>query len=357
MRITPVILCGGSGTRLWPVSTPSHPKQYHALAGPRSLLQETAERAIALELESPIVVCAHADREVVESQLAEVGVTPATVITEPGGRNTAPAMAAATLSVQDGGLMLVMPADHVVTDVEALRSAVASGAAAARAGRLVVFGVVATRPETGYGYIEAGEPQTGWTKVARFTEKPEPATAQRLVDSGYLWNSGMFLFEVSTAIEELDRWVPLVMDRVRAAMPGNFASRIELSEAFLEAPAIAFDRAVMEKTDRAAVVRLDAGWSDVGSWDALWDLLPKDSAGNVAQGDVTLLDVSGSYVRTTGRVVVLGLSDVVVVDAGGTVLVASRSASQRVTEVANPPRSHADTASPGVEEVDPGAGA
>lgn len=331
MSITPVILCGGSGTRLWPVSTTALPKQFHALAGERTLLQETVRRAVALGLGRPVVVCSAADLETVQGQFVDVGVEPILVITEPGGRNTAAAVAAAALMVE--GRLLVMPADHVIADPRALAGAVAAGAEAAAAGMLTVFGVVADRPETGYGYIEAGVSDSSWRPVLAFAEKPDLEAARGLVAAGCLWNSGMFLFDSATVREELRRWAPEVIDAVSGSIPAERGPVVHLTDAFLAAPSIAFDRAVMERTERAAVVPLDAGWSDIGSWDALWEFLPKDVHGNVSIGDVRLVDVEGSYVRASRQVVVLGLADVVVVDTGDTVLVASREASQRVGEL------------------------
>ncbi len=331
MRITPVILSGGSGTRLWPVSTAARPKQFHRLAGDNSLLQETALRAESLGMAPPVVVCSANDVEEVKIQLDLVGVEPSAVIAEPAGRNTGPAVAAATLVGE--GVMLVMPADHVITDLEALSSALVGGAEAADKGHLVVFGVVPTRPETGYGYIEAAPSPGVWAPLVRFTEKPDPAKAEEFVRAGHLWNSGMFLFEKETALSELSRWAPEILDHVKRSLPNPQDGLYSLSRAFLKAPSIAFDRAVMEKTDRAAVVPLEAGWSDVGSWQAVWELLERDTDGNVIAGDPILLDVKDSLIRTGPNVVVVGLENVVVVEHDGRVLIASIAASQRVSDL------------------------
>ncbi len=333
MSITPVILCGGSGTRLWPVSTPELPKQFHALTGEGTLLQETVRRAASLGLGRPVVVCSAADLETVRRQIADVGIEPRLVITEPQGRNTAAAVAAAALMVD--GRLLVMPADHVISDTSALAGAVASGEEAAAAGMLVVFGVVADRPETGYGYIRPGASGDAWKPVVAFTEKPDLEAARSLVAAGCLWNSGMFLFDSATVRDELRRWAPEVIEAVSGSIPSEHGPVARLTDAFAASPSIAFDRAVMEKTERAAVVPLEAGWSDIGSWAALWEFLPKDGHGNVSLGDVRLVSVERSYVRASRRVVVLGLSDVVVVDTGDTVLVAARDEAQTVGELSD----------------------
>lgn len=282
-------------------------------------------------LAPPLVVCAARDVEEVRNQLATVGVEVAAVIAEPTGRNTAAAVAAAAL-VGDG-LMLVMPADHVIADLAALGFAVGAGAEAATERRLVVFGVVATRPETGYGYIEAGPSSGSWSPLVRFTEKPDETEAAAFVEAGHLWNSGMFLFERETALAEFARWAPDILGAVEPAVPPARKGVVALSEEFSRAPAVAFDRAVMEKTDRAAVVPLDAGWSDVGSWRAVWELHEKDADGNVVRGSSVLLDVENSFVRAGAGVAVVGLSNVVVVEHDGRVLIASIDAAQRVSDL------------------------
>ncbi|MDH5616300.1 MAG: sugar phosphate nucleotidyltransferase [Acidimicrobiia bacterium] len=332
MGITPVILCGGVGTRLWPVSNARLPKQFHSFLGDGTLLQETARRALALGLGPPVVVGSEADSSLVVAQLAAIGIEPRLVIAEPEGRNTAAAIAAAA-HVLDG-LILVMPADHVISDVAALTAALEAGVEAVRADKLVVFGIVPTRPETGYGYIRAGSSDRVWRPLVEFIEKPDIDKAERLVEEGCFWNSGMFLFDANLVLNEFAEWAPDVAEVVSASLPEPLAAVIHPTDKFREAPSVAFDRAVMEKTTRGAVVPLQAGWSDIGSWNALWEISPKDDSGNATSGDVRLVDVSGSYVRAERRVVVLGLSDVVVVESGGTVLVTSRSASQRVGELA-----------------------
>jgi mannose-1-phosphate guanylyltransferase/mannose-6-phosphate isomerase len=287
-------------------------------------------------VEAPVVVCNRAHVEAIRTQLAEVGLEPQRIVAEPTGRNTAAAIAAAAVVTPADGLMLVLPADHVITGVGVFRGVVEEAAEAAAGGLLVTFGVVPDRPETGYGYIEAGE-GTGTgalRKVARFVEKPDAATAAAYVAGGrFLWNSGMFVFSPDVILAELERWEPEVTAAVwkSLARVDPASAVVEPSDAFEEAPALSIDTAVMERTDRAAVIPLDAGWSDVGSWATLWDIEERDSHDNVVRGDAVVLDVNRSYVRSAGRLVaVVGIDDVVVVDTGDAVLVAARDRVQEV---------------------------
>ena len=343
-RIVPVILSGGSGTRLWPVSRETFPKQLWPLVSARTMMQETALRARGPAFAPPVVVCNHEHRFLVGEQLRGAGVQDTRIILEPAGRNTAPAIAAAALLVaeQDPDAVLwMLAADHAVADTPALHRVLEIAATAARAGRFVTFGMQPNAPETGYGYIERGDPLPdvdGAYGVARFLEKPDAATAARFVASGrHLWNSGMFVFTARTLLEELDVHAPNVLPPVRRAVAERRADLdfVRLAEdAFAAAPSISLDYAVAERTRRAAVVPADIGWSDVGSWSALWELGGKDAAGNVALGDVVLEGASNCYVRSDGVLAaVVGLKDAVVVVTKDAVLAMHRDQAQDVKKV------------------------
>ncbi len=341
--VVPVLLSGGSGTRLWPVSRESFPKQFWPLVSDRSMIEETARRALGEGFAPPIVVCNQAHRFVVAEQLRRAGVVSPRILLEPVGRNSAPAIAAAALLVaeQDPDTVLwMMAADADIRDVPALHRALAA-AAAARAGRIVTFGMRPTSAETGYGYIEVGEPIAGLPGVhdlARFVEKPDAATAAKLSASGrHLWNSGLFVFTAGTLLAEMERHAPEVLLALRPAVSGRSEDldfiRLEPA-AFGRVPSISLDYAVAERTDRAAVVPADLGWSDVGSWGALWDMGAKDAAGNVAVGDVLLEDAGNCYVRSDGMLTaVLGLQDAVLVVTDDAVLAMHRDRAQDVKRV------------------------
>ncbi|NOY56039.1 MAG: mannose-1-phosphate guanylyltransferase/mannose-6-phosphate isomerase [Actinobacteria bacterium] len=332
--IIPVILAGGSGTRLWPLSRRTSPKQFTALVSPRTMLQETVERANMIEAAgAPIIVTNAAQAATVREQAPG-----ATLIIEPVGRNTAPATALAALySTADGTdpILLVMPADHVIKDLDAYLDAMARAIPHADAGRLVTFGIVPTAPETGYGYIEQGGSIADAYRVARFVEKPNAAIAANYIASGrYLWNSGMFVFRASRFLAELDRHRPEMLAAVRSASSrsarSNGTIRIDL-ESFAAIEGDSIDYAVMEQTADAVVVPLDAGWSDIGSWAALWDIGERDENDNILAGDVFALDTSGSYVRAESRLVAIaGLDDVVVIETPDAILVCSRENAQDV---------------------------
>jgi mannose-1-phosphate guanylyltransferase/mannose-6-phosphate isomerase len=337
MLLIPVILSGGIGSRLWPLSRAATPKQLQRVLGGETMIQATATRLDGIhDVGAPIVVCGARHPEVIRRQLEDVGKTPQLTISEPVGRNTAPAVLLAALTAPPGSALLVLPADHVVADSDAFAAAVDRARPAVAAGSLVTFGIVPHRPETGYGYIEIGEAGGAVVPVRSFVEKPDVATAERYVKSGrYLWNSGMFAFRADVAIDEIRRHAPDVYAPVEASIrnraPGD---RIVPTLSFANSPSISFDHAVMEHTDRAVVVPLDAGWSDVGSWATLWEIEDKDADGNVVRGDAVVVDVTGSYVRSDGRLVaVVGLDDVVVVDTGDAVLVAARDRVQDVKAV------------------------
>ena len=340
ISIVPVILCGGTGTRLWPLSRASYPKQYWPLAGSGedTLLQQTQQRLEGLPgLAPPLLICNEDHRFIVAEQMRQIGVEPAGILLEPIGRNTAPAVAVAALQATAQGedpLLLVLAADHVIRDVASFRTTVVAGAAAAEAGQLVTFGIVPTAPETGYGYIEAAQSLADTSApvpIARFLEKPDRATAEACLATGrFTWNSGMFLFKASAILAELERLAPEVVSACRAALEQDSADldflRLE-REAFAGCPNVALDVAVMEKTDRGAVLSLDAGWSDVGSWSALWETADQDGQGNVLRGRVIHEGARNCYLRSEHR---LGVEDLVVVETDDVVLVAHRDQAQDV---------------------------
>jgi mannose-1-phosphate guanylyltransferase/mannose-6-phosphate isomerase len=344
--LIPVILSGGSGTRLWPLSRELYPKQLLPLVGERTMLQETVHRVEGLEdVGAPIVVCNESHRFMVAEQLREGGVKPRAIVLEPMGRNTGPAVAVAALGALQGDgdddpLLLVLPADHVIGDAASFRKAVAEGRPAALEGKLVTFGVVPDRAETGYGYIRRAKQGGPAYPVAEFVEKPDQATAEKYVASGeYYWNSGMFMFRARAYLDELRKHAPAMLEACEKAMAT--ASRdldfTRLSgEAFAACPSDSIDYAVMEKTDAAVVVPMDAGWSDVGSWSALQDALPRDDQGNVAAGDVITEDTEGCYLHSTSRLIAaVGLRDHVVVETKDAVLVAPREKVQDVKKLVN----------------------
>jgi mannose-1-phosphate guanylyltransferase / mannose-6-phosphate isomerase len=344
--LLPVILCGGTGTRLWPLSRASYPKQYWALAanGEATLLQQTQQRLAGLAgLAPPLLICHEAHRFIVAEQLRQIGVELACILLEPLGRNTAPAIAVAALQATVRGedpLLLVLAADHVIRDAAAFPAAVEVGRAAAEGGLLVAFGIVPTSPATGYGYIEAAEPlrHDGAVPIARFVEKPDRATAESFVASGlFTWNSGMFLFRASAILAELARLSLEVVSCCRAALdhdtPDLEFLRLE-REAFTNCPSVSIDVAVMERTGLGTVAPLDAGWSDVGSWSALWDSADRDGDCNVLQGRVISNGSRNCYLRSEHRLVVgLGVEDLVVVETDDAVLVAHRDRAQEVKAI------------------------
>ena len=341
--LVPVILSGGAGTRLWPLSRELYPKQLLRLVAERTMLQETVARTEGLPgLAPPIVICNENHRFMVAEQLRELGTAPEAIVLEPQGRNTAPAAAIAALLVSGGAdadpVLLVLPADHVITDVPAFQAAVAVGRVAAESGSLVTFCVVPDRAETGYGYIRRDAGPGPAFSVAKFVEKPDSATARGYVESGeYYWNSGMFMFRASAYLAELGRYAPAMLAACRAALAaaGRDLDFLRLpAQEFASCPSDSIDYAVMEKTDRAVVVPLAAGWSDVGSWAALADALPRDAEGNVTAGDVLTEDSSGCYLHSTSRLVAaVGLRDHVVVETKDAVLVAPRDRVQDVKEL------------------------
>jgi mannose-1-phosphate guanylyltransferase/mannose-6-phosphate isomerase len=340
-RIHPVVLAGGGGTRLWPLSRQLYPKQFFPLVGEQSLLRDTLDRVgDPQRFAAPIVVCNEEHRFLVAEQLRAGGVS-GEIVLEPYARNTAPAACIAALHLaarEPEALMLMLPSDHAITRPNAFSAPLAQAETAARAGWLVTFGIAPSRAETGYGYIRLGGelPDTpGCAHVERFVEKPDAATARNYLASGdYLWNSGMFLMSVRTLLDEMARLQPEILDACRAALAG--AARdldfLRLGAAAFEAcPGISLDYAVMERTDRAAVVSMNAGWSDVGSWQSLWEVLEKDDAGNAIAGDVIALDTRDCLLRGEDRLLAaLGVSDMVVVATDDAVLVCPRERAQDV---------------------------
>lgn len=330
-KITPVIMSGGAGTRLWPVSRLGAPKQFHAFGGrARTLIQETALRAQGPGFEPPIVVCNASHAEIAARQLAEAGLDPLIVL-EPAARNTAPCAvaAAALVAAKDpDGLVLLAPADHIIEDAAAYRAAIEAGRGAAEAGSLVVFGLKPDRPETGYGYIRAGDGAGPVRPVAAFVEKPDLATAEGFVaDPAYSWNAGIFLFSARAFLAEARRLAPEVAAAAEAAVAQaqTVGGALRLGDGFAGAPAISVDYAVFEKTDKAVVVACDLGWSDIGAWRALWELAQTGAARNAVAGDVVSVGSSGNLVRTDGPVVALaGVQDLVVIVHDGVVLVAAK---------------------------------
>lgn len=335
--IRPVILSGGSGTRLWPLSYPEVPKQFAPLLPGGTLFARTLTRLAGRPgVASPTVVTGEAHLDLVHSFAEEVGVALSLVIAEPEGRNTAAAALAAALSSDPDEVLALLPSDHLIRDDAGFVAAVVAAAHHAREGAIVTFGIRPTRPETGYGYIEAGQAQGDALRVVRFKEKPDAKEAQRLSTDGlHFWNSGMFVASARTLVEEASRHCPEILGPVQRSLRPVEDSLLRLGAEFLGAPAEPFDIAIMEKTDRGLVLPLDVGWDDVGSFDALWAVSDKDDEGNATQGEVVLLDVAGSLVIAASRTVsVVGLDDVVVVETPDAVLVVPRDQSQRVREVA-----------------------
>lgn len=340
-----IIMCGGSGTRLWPLSRAQFPKQFLPLVNDTSMLQDTLAR-LPTTHQAPIFICNEDHRFLVAQQVKQAQCDDATILLEPQGRNTAPAVALAALnalSKNEDALLLILAADHVIKDKAKFHQAVSVAAESAQNGKLVTFGIVPTHAETGYGYIKKGSKQgeansDGTYKVAQFVEKPSIETAQKYLASGeYLWNSGMFLFKASRYVEELEKFRPDILTACRQAM-----SKVEQDldfirperEAFLQCADESIDYAVMEKTADAVVVPLDAGWSDVGSYSALWEVCQQDEQQNVIKGDVIAHDTRNSYIHSQNKLIAtIGIDNLVVIDTPDAVLIASKDKVQEVKKV------------------------
>lgn len=350
MKIVPVIMSGGSGTRLWPLSRAMMPKQFLKLVSDNTMLQDTLLRLTSCpDVADPIIVCGNEHRFLVAEQLRQIEINPAAIILEPIARNTAPAIAAAAMHLADPeDVMLVLPADHIIQNVSAFIEAILTASQAAANGRLVTFGVVPSYPETGFGYIQAGSEMvdiSGCHQVVRFVEKPDSAHAQTFMNDGhYFWNSGIFLFKPETYLQELQKYAPDihagVLQSVASSIPDLDFIRLD-EAALVNTPSNSIDYAVMEHTSLAVVVPVDMQWSDVGSWGALSAVQAPDASGNVVRGDVILQDVSGAMVRSESRLVaVIGLEDIVVVETSDAVLVTHKQRTQDVKSVVETLKTH-----------------
>ena len=341
VQSVPVVLSGGSGTRLWPVARTLYPKQLQSLLSERSLLQDTLARLSGDMFADPIIVCNEEHRFIIAEQARALGLMNVVIVLEPVGRNTAPAAAVSAVLAGASGtdpIILVAPSDHAILDAQAFQNAVETALEAALGGKLVTFGIVPTTPETGYGYIrcpDAAAGAAGCHDVEAFVEKPDTMTAEKYLNQdGCYWNSGIFLFRASTFLNELAHWQPDMAALSRQAVDSGQSDldflRLD-AEPFEAIQANSIDYAVMEKTGKAQMVAVDMEWSDVGSWDALWDISERDTDGNAAIGDVVLQDVSGSYVRSDHKLVAaIGVKDLIVVATDDAVLVANRAEAQKV---------------------------
>ena len=336
--LVPVVLCGGSGTRLWPLSREAFPKQFLRLSGETSMLQQTLQRLNGIDSLGPaLLVCNESSRFIVAEQLREIGMGNARMVLEPVRRNTAPAIATAALQAMENGndpILLVLPSDHVILDAPAFHQAISLAREAAERGKLLTFGIKPSSPETGYGYIRAEGKEAGKAqRIVEFVEKPALALAEQYIASGdYFWNSGMFLFRASRYLEELERFHPAVVAACRVAVakakPDLDFIRLD-HDASAASPDIAVDYAVMERTADAATVALDAGWNDIGSWAAVFDVAKKDADNNSAQGDVLLQDCSDCLVHSNNRLVTaIGMRNTVIVETADAVLVMDASQAQ-----------------------------
>tara|TARA_B110000003_G_scaffold161238_1_gene161296 strand:+ start:4864 stop:6273 length:1410 start_codon:yes stop_codon:yes gene_type:complete len=335
--ICPVIIAGGSGTRLWPLSRAGYPKQFLNLYGDDTMLQATLKRLSGLNVEPPVIICNEKHRFFVAEQLREIDQL-GSIILEPLGRNTAPAIALAAMSVENDPLLLVLSADHIIQDKIAFTEAVERAVPLANEGKLVTFGVVPDEAHTGYGYIKTGLRRGAGFYVDDFVEKPSVEAAQQYVNSEkYFWNSGMFLFRASRYLEELNKFRPDIYEACKLSTTELQSDldfiRIE-NQAFESCASESIDYAVMEKTTDAIMVKIDAGWSDIGSWSSLWDVSKKDENGNVVHGDVMLHDSNNSYVRSDGKLVAaIGVNDLIIVSTKDSVMVARKDCAQNVNVI------------------------
>lgn len=343
MTIIPVILSGGSGTRLWPLSRSSYPKQLLPLVGEKTMIQETVLRLSNLKVHAPIVVCNDQHRFIIAEQLSQIGVNNPAIILEPVARNTAPAIAAACFyakSIDKDSVVVVLPSDHAINDIKAFESAVTTAANEASNGSLVTFGIEPTFSATGYGYIEGNREslENGTLKIKRFVEKPDSATAKKYFDSGnFFWNSGMFVFKAEAFLEELKELNEDIFESTKKSLD-NAKTDLDFirldKDSFSKNPSISIDYAVMEKTLHGKVVPLNVGWSDVGSWSSLWETSEKDSDGNTLKGNVIANSVNDSFIYSKNKLVTaLGVSDLVIVDTKDALLVADKKKSEDVKTI------------------------
>ncbi len=337
----PIILSGGSGTRLWPLSRKMYPKQFLSLLHDQTMLQMTLSRLDGLEHTAPTVVCNNEHRFIVAEQARQIGIEDLSIILEPFGKNTAPAIAVSAIhatGLAEDPVLLVLSADHEIADEKAFHDAVKQALPLAEAGKLVTFGIVPKNAATGYGYIKRGEAEGNGFVVDQFVEKPDPDTAEEYLATGeYYWNSGMFMFKAQAYLKELEKFKPDMVTNCRRAV-GNIREDIGFlrldPETFGNCESDSIDYAVMEKTDLACVVPMDAGWSDIGSWASLWDQAKKDKAGNTTQGDVITTNTENSFVHAESRLVAtVGIKDLVIVETHDVVLVADREQAQEVKQI------------------------
>lgn len=340
MRIQPVILSGGSGSRLWPLSREHYPKQLLALTGARTLLQETVARLDGLaDVNQPLIVCNEEHRFLVAEQCQNISVSPIAIILEPIGRNTAPALTLASIFLTQQSIdcvMLVMPADHLIQDQSAFHQAIDKAKQLALSNKLVTFGVVPTAVETGYGYIKKGQDAS----INAFVEKPDLTTAKKYFESGdYLWNSGMFMLMPSVWNTEIEKFSPDILKSCTSALANSQQDGLFIraeKESFSNCKSDSIDYAVMEKTEGAAVVPLNVGWSDIGSWSSLWEVMPQDNNGNVFNGDVYCYQTSNSFIQRSQRfIATIGIKNMIVVDTADALLIADKSNAQHVKEAVN----------------------
>ena len=338
----PVILSGGSGTRMWPYSRAMYPKQLLPLVSDNSMLQETMLRIKDLDgVQQPWLICNQEHRFLVAEQLRNIDVSPAGILLEPIGRNTAPAITLAALSVRPDDIILVLPADHVIRDIQGFHNAIKLARQQADEDKLVTFGIIPSKAETGYGYIRAdSELSDGVYQVAEFVEKPDRQNAEKYVKSGkYSWNSGMFMFKAGCFIEELKKFSPAIVEQCRKSLDDAKGDldfvRVEQS-AFEKCPSDSIDYAVMEKTDKAVVIPVDIGWNDVGSWSALWEVSEKDGDGNMLKGDVLTHDTQGCFIQNDKKLIAtVGIKDLVLVETDDSILVADKNRVQEVKQIVN----------------------